>query len=119
MTGKITCAYDLVAGLGEEGASQKIQIAYFQEEQTSFDALFATSFVSCRCLFTRAFREKFGDKILKPFFYERGVKFVKDSIDVVSHTALIAQWNNYGLPNYRVSIENALAQAHSSLAIVH
>lgn len=57
MTRKITCA-NLVAGLGDEGESWKIQIAHFQEEQTSFEALLSTAFVSYSCFFIGAIRGK-------------------------------------------------------------
>ena len=109
MSEKITRATDLVAGLGDEGERWKVKIADYQQEQTSVvgDVLLAAAFVSYSGPFTRSFRERLVDEIWKPFLVERGVKIQKDPIDVISHSALIAQWNNQSLPNDRVSIENA------------
>ncbi|KAK8861127.1 hypothetical protein M9Y10_012822 [Tritrichomonas musculus] len=109
MSEKITRATDLVAGLGDEGERWKIKIADYQQEQTSVvgDVLLAAAFVSYAGPFTRAFRERLVDEIWKPFLLERNIKIQKEPIDVISHSALIAQWNNQGLPNDKVSVENA------------
>ena len=109
MSEKITRATDLVAGLGDEGERWKVKIADYQEEQTSVvgDVLLAAAFISYCGPFTRAFRERLVYEIWKPFLVDRGIKIVKEPIDVVSDSALVAQWNNQGLPNDSVSIENA------------
>jgi dynein heavy chain len=109
MSDKITRATDLVAGLGDEGERWKIKIAEYEEEKTSVvgDVLLAAAFVSYSGPFTRAFRERLLDDIWRPFLVERSVKIQKDPLDVVCHSALVAQWNNRGLPNDRISTENA------------
>jgi len=109
MSDKITRATSLVAGLGDEGERWKIKIEEYKEEQTSVvgDVLLASAFVSYCGPFTRSFRERLLDEIWRPFLAERNIKIVKKPIDVISHSALIAQWNNQGLPNDSVSVENA------------
>jgi dynein heavy chain len=109
MSDKITRATDLVAGLGDEGERWKIKIIEYDEEKTSVvgDVLLAAAFVSYSGPFTRAFRERLLDDIWRPFLVERSVKIQKDPLDVVCHSALVAQWNNQGLPNDRISTENA------------
>jgi dynein heavy chain len=109
MSDKITRATDLVAGLGDEGERWKIKIGEYEQEKTSVvgDVLLAAAFVSYSGPFTRAFRERLLDDIWRPFLVERNIKIQKDPLDVVCHSALIAQWNNQGLPNDRISTENA------------
>ncbi|KAH0788142.1 Dynein heavy chain family protein [Histomonas meleagridis] len=109
MSDKINKATDLVAGLGDEGERWKTRIVEYQNEQTSIvgDVLLAAAFISYSGPFTRSYRERLLNDIWRPFLLERNIKLQKDPLDVITHQALIAQWNNEGLPIDRVSIENA------------
>lgn len=109
MSDKIKRATDLVAGLGGEGERWKEKIASYNEEATSVvgDVLLASAFVSYCGPFTRGYRERLVNEVWRPILVNGGIKIAKDPLDVLSNDALIAAWSNEGLPNDRVSIENA------------
>jgi dynein heavy chain len=109
MSDQITRATDLVAGLGDEGQRWARKIEEYKVEATSVvgDVLLAAAFVSYAGPFTRSFRERLVEETWKPFLENGKVKVAKEPLDVVCHDALIAAWNNQGLPNDHVSIENA------------
>ncbi|OHS95209.1 Dynein heavy chain family protein [Tritrichomonas foetus] len=109
MADKITRATELVAGLGDEGIRWAHKIEEYKEEVTTVvgDVLLAAAFVSYAGPFTRPFRERLVEDIWKPFLDNGNVKYKKDPLDVICNEALIATWNNQGLPNDHVSIENA------------
>ena len=109
MSDKIERATNLVAGLGDEGVRWGKKIEEYKEEATSVvgDVLLAAAFVSYAGPFTRPFRERLVEDIWKPFLDNGHVKYAKEPLDVICNEALIAMWNNQGLPNDHVSIENA------------
>jgi dynein heavy chain len=109
MSDQITRATDLVAGLGDEGERWARKIEKYKVEATSVvgDVLLAAAFVSYAGPFTRSFRERLVADTWKPFLENGKVKVAKEPLDVICHDALIAAWNNQGLPNDHVSIKNA------------
>ena len=109
MADKITRATDLVAGLGDEGIRWGKKIEEYKTEVKTVvgDVLLAAAFVSYAGPFTRPFRERLVEDIWKPFLDNGNVKYAKDPLDVICNEALIATWNNQGLPNDHASIENA------------
>jgi dynein heavy chain len=69
--------------------------------------LLASAFIPYTGPFSRQFRERFVKDIWRPFLVERSIEITKNPIDVISNLALVAQWNNQGLPNSSISIDNA------------
>jgi dynein heavy chain len=88
---------------------KKIKFKNFNEEATSAvgDVLLASAFVPYTGPFTRQFRERLVKDILKPFLVERSIKIAKNPINVISNSALAAQWDSQELPNDSISIDNA------------
>jgi hypothetical protein len=96
MQNMITSTTNLVPGLRDEGERWKVRIENFNEETASTvgDILLALAFVSFAGLLTRQFRDRFIEDIWRPFLVERSIKITKNPIDFISHSALVAQWNN-------------------------
>lgn len=109
MANQIDRAINLVEGLGGEGERWKERISAAQVEATSVvgDSLLASAFVSYAGPFTRQYREKLLHEIWKPYLEQNNIKVAKEPLDLLSDSALIAAWNNQGLPNDSISIENA------------
>jgi len=109
MANKIDRAINLVEGLGGEGERWKEKIAEANVEATTVvgDSLLAAAYVSYAGPFTRYYREQLLEETWKPFLEKGNINFAKDPLDLLSDSALIASWNNQGLPNDTISIENA------------
>jgi uncharacterized membrane protein len=105
MSDKITRETDLVAGLGDKGEQWKTRIAEYAKGGTSVvgAVILTWAFVGYSGPFMRTFREHLHDDIWRLFVVERNMKIQKVLPDVVCYSALMAPWNNQGLPNDHIS----------------
>ncbi|KNC98870.1 uncharacterized protein SPPG_09316 [Spizellomyces punctatus DAOM BR117] len=111
----IVLANRLVGGLASENVRWNEAVAKFKEQEKTLagDVLMSAAFVSYVGCFSKRYREE----LLQDYWF----KFLKDEsnpyrislsegldpLDILTSSAEIAKWNNEGLPNDRVSVENA------------
>ncbi|CAG5123335.1 unnamed protein product, partial [Candidula unifasciata] len=109
----IELANRLVGGLESENVRWAESIANFRENEKTLpgDVLMTTAFVSYVGCFTKNYRTDLMDNHWLP--YLKGLKnpipFSEglDPLTLLADDALIASWNNEGLPGDRMSTENA------------
>ncbi|KAJ8875197.1 hypothetical protein PR048_023092 [Dryococelus australis] len=110
----IDLANRLVNGLASENVRWSQNILDFEKSRVTLpgDILFATAFLSYMGCFTRQFREDLVNKFWLPFLKELKppIQMTEnlDPLDLLADDAIIAQWNNDGLPTDRMSTENAI-----------
>ncbi|TPX70381.1 hypothetical protein SpCBS45565_g01824 [Spizellomyces sp. 'palustris'] len=111
----IVLANRLVGGLASENVRWNEAVAKFKEQEKTLagDVLMSAAFVSYVGCFSKRYREE----LLQDYWF----KFLKDEsnpykiplsegldpLNILTSSAEIAKWNNEGLPNDRVSVENA------------
>lgn len=116
----IDLANRLVNGLASEGVRWRDSIDQLnKQEVTQFgDVLLLCCFLSYVGCFTRRYRVELQDKMWIPTFKKTKPAIpYNDQIDTLSlivDEALIASWNNEGLPTDRMSAENAAILINSS-----
>ncbi|BFZ02963.1 hypothetical protein BsWGS_06002 [Bradybaena similaris] len=109
----IELANRLVGGLASENVRWAESIANFRENEKTLpgDVLMTTAFVSYVGCFTKIYRTDLMDTHWLP--YLKGLKNpipISEGLDpltLLTDDALIASWNNEGLPGDRMSTENA------------
>ncbi|KAJ3090810.1 hypothetical protein HK102_002597 [Quaeritorhiza haematococci] len=111
----IVLANRLVNGLASEKIRWSESVARFKEQEKTLagDVLLSATFVSYVGCFTKRYREELLNE--KWVTYLNGatddLKIPRsdnlDPLDILTSSAEIAKWNNEGLPNDRVSLENA------------
>jgi len=109
----ISLANRLVGGLASENVRWADSVNDFREKETRLtgDVLMITAFVSYLGYFTKPYRLRLLDELWTPFLKNLPVPIPitedLDFITMLTDEAVIAGWNNEGLPSDRMSTENA------------
>ncbi|XP_068613056.1 dynein axonemal heavy chain 11 [Brachionichthys hirsutus] len=110
----IELANRLVKGLQSEKERWSQAIVHYQRRHKTLcgDVLLASAFVSYMGYFTKQYREELLSNSWIPFLQSQKVSVpLTDGLDPVlmlADDATVAAWHNQGLPNDRMSIENAV-----------
>ncbi|XP_035728185.1 dynein beta chain, ciliary-like [Vespa mandarinia] len=109
----IALANRLVGGLASENVRWAESVASFMQQASTLpgDVLLVTAFISYVGCFTKQFRQDLLNKQWLPFLrnLEPSVPITEglDPLSLLTDDTQIAKWNNEGLPNDRMSTENA------------
>lgn len=115
----IDLANRLVNGLASENYRWRDSVANFRNQLITLpgDILMVTAFISYMGCFTRMYRidllKKYWEPFLKKLIPAIPTTPDLDPMDLLTDDAQIAQWNNEGLPNDRMSSENATVLTNS------
>ncbi|KAF5274393.1 hypothetical protein FQA39_LY07273 [Lamprigera yunnana] len=116
----IDLAHRLVNGLASEKVRWIQSVANFKESTitTPGDILLVTAFISYVGCFTRKYRLEMMNGYWIPFLQQLEVPIPMteglDPLTMLTDPAQIAKWNNEGLPNDRMSAENATILTNSA-----
>ncbi|KAM3184981.1 hypothetical protein ACTXT7_007293 [Hymenolepis weldensis] len=103
----------LVNGFASEKVrwAQEVENLYKLKETVAGDVLFTTSFISYFGYLSASFRDDLMEKRIRPFLDQQKVQIPRrqniDPIKILIDDAVVASWNNNGLPSDRMSTENA------------
>jgi dynein heavy chain len=109
----ITLANRLVGGLASENVRWAEAVSDFKEQAKTLpgDVLLTTAFISYVGCFMKRYRidlmEKYWIPFLQTLQFPIPVTPELDPLSLLTDGAQIASWNNEGLPNDRMSTENA------------
>ena len=109
----ISLANRLVGGLASENVRWAEAVGKYkvQESTLAGDVLLASAFLSYVGPFSKKYRQELWEVKWIPYLKDKGGKIPfsgdVDLLNLLTTTADIAKWNNEGLPNDRVSLENA------------
>ncbi|KAK6170907.1 hypothetical protein SNE40_019193 [Patella caerulea] len=109
----IELANRLVGGLASENVRWAEAINGYREQEKSLpgDVLITTAFISYVGCFTKSYRLDLMDNYWLPYLKEKSDTILVsegfDPLSLLIDDALIATWNNEGLPGDRMSTENA------------
>ncbi|XP_062979874.1 dynein axonemal heavy chain 11 [Elgaria multicarinata webbii] len=109
----IELANRLVKGLESENVRWTHAIKSFETQEITVcgDVLLTAAFVSYVGSFTKLYRQELVESIWLPFIKSQAIPIpISEDLDLVAmltDDAMIAVWNNEGLPSDRMSIENA------------
>ncbi|XP_028983813.1 dynein axonemal heavy chain 11 isoform X2 [Betta splendens] len=109
----IDLANRLVKGLESEEERWSKAVAQYEKQQKTLcgDVLLASAFVSYLGYFTRQYRMELFNNSWIPFLRSQRVSVpLTDGLDpilMITDDATVAAWHNQGLPNDRMSTENA------------
>ncbi|XP_061501815.1 dynein beta chain, ciliary isoform X1 [Anopheles gambiae] len=116
----IDLAHRLVNGLASENVRWRESIAMLKGQTVTLpgDVLLVACFISYVGCFTRRYRVELQERLWIPTFrmsrpmipFTEGV----DPLSLICDDAMIASWNNEGLPSDRMSAENATILTYSS-----
>ncbi|XP_033341681.2 dynein heavy chain at 93AB [Megalopta genalis] len=115
----IALANRLVGGLASENVRWADSVANFMQQASTLpgDVLLVTAFISYVGCFTKQFRLDLQQKQWLPFLraMEPPVPITEglDPLSLLTDDTQIAKWNNEGLPNDRMSTENATILTNS------
>lgn len=115
----IDVANRLVNGLASENIRWRDSVANYRKQLVTLpgDILMVTAFISYMGCFTRMYRidllKKYWEPFLKKLVPAIPVTPDLDPMKLLTDDAQIAQWNNEGLPNDRMSSENATVLTNS------
>ncbi|KOC63714.1 Dynein beta chain, ciliary [Habropoda laboriosa] len=115
----IALANRLVGGLASENIRWADSVANFMQQASTLpgDVLLVTAFISYVGCFTKQFRQDLQHKQWLPFLrtIEPTVPITEglDPLSLLTNDTQIAKWNNEGLPNDRMSTENATILTNS------
>ncbi|XP_043280370.1 dynein beta chain, ciliary isoform X2 [Venturia canescens] len=115
----IALANRLVGGLASENVRWADSVANFMQQASTLpgDVLLVTAFISYVGCFTKSFRQDLLNKQWLTFL--RGIEPALpiteglDPLSLLTNDTQIAKWNNEGLPNDRMSTENATILTNS------
>ncbi|CAI6373183.1 unnamed protein product [Macrosiphum euphorbiae] len=116
---RIDLANRLVNGLASENVRWKESVSTLQKSLQTLpgDTLMVSAFVSYVGYFTKMYRQELIQNAWLPFFKEVKPEIpITDNLDplaLLTDDAQIAAWNNEGLPNDRMSSENATILTNS------
>lgn len=116
----IDLANRLVKGLGSENVRWRELVNLYTKSTITLpgDVLLVTSFISYVGCFTKRYRQDLLFKYWRPFFHtlEPPIPMTEglDPLSLLTDDAMIAAWNNEGLPNDRMSAENACILSNSA-----
>ncbi|KAL5110547.1 Dynein beta chain ciliary [Taenia crassiceps] len=103
----------LVSGFSDEKVrwAQEVENLYQLGKTISGDVIFTTSFISYFGYLSAFFRDELMEKRIRPFLDQQPVQIPRrqniDPLKMLINGAIVAGWNNDGLPSDRMSIENA------------
>ncbi|KAM9783033.1 dynein axonemal heavy chain 11 [Neosynchiropus ocellatus] len=109
----IELANRLVSGLESEKERWSQSLVHFEKQQNTLcgDIVLTAAFVSYMGYFTRQYREELLNNKWIPFLKSQKVSIpMTDGLDpilMLTDDATVAAWHNQGLPNDRMSMENA------------
>ncbi|KAL6263152.1 hypothetical protein P5V15_005953 [Pogonomyrmex californicus] len=115
----IALANRLVGGLASENVRWADSVANFMQQASTLpgDVLLVTAFISYVGCFTKQFRQDLLNKQWLPFIrnIEPMIPITEglDPLSLLTDDTQIAKWNNEGLPNDRMSTENATILTNS------
>ncbi|XP_014248489.1 dynein beta chain, ciliary-like isoform X2 [Cimex lectularius] len=118
MLNSIDLANRLINGLSSENSRWKETVVTLSSQLITFpgDILIIASFISYLGCFTRKYREDLMTKQWLHIFDSFNPKIPStpqlDAMAMLSDDAQVAQWQNEGLPNDRMSAENATILTH-------
>ncbi|XP_055614548.1 dynein beta chain, ciliary, partial [Uranotaenia lowii] len=116
----IDLAHRLVNGLASENVRWRESIASLKGQTITLpgDVLLIACFISYVGCFTRRYRIELQEKMWIPTFRQAKppIPFTEgvDPLNLIVDDAVIASWNNEGLPSDRMSSENAAILTYSS-----
>ncbi|KAF5280421.1 hypothetical protein FQR65_LT03230 [Abscondita terminalis] len=116
----IDLAHRLVNGLASEKVRWIESVENFKESTITMpgDVLLVSAFISYVGCFTRRYRQEMMNKYWMPFLLnlEDPIPTSQELniLQLLTDDAQIAKWNNEGLPNDRMSSENAAILTHSA-----
>ena len=109
---KLHLAQRLVKALGSEKSRWSESITMIKDKLDVIvgDVLLASAFISYTGPFTKKFRKEIMNEEFMTFFHKKGLPMSADSdpVSMLVDDATKAEWNNQGLPNDPVSIENGV-----------
>eukprot|EP00163_Fabomonas_tropica_P009916 TRINITY_DN1985_c0_g1_i1.p1 TRINITY_DN1985_c0_g1~~TRINITY_DN1985_c0_g1_i1.p1 ORF type:complete len:4225 (-),score=1474.45 TRINITY_DN1985_c0_g1_i1:598-13272(-) len=107
---RIKLSERLLNGLASENERWQNQLEDMNNRKPMLlgDVLLASAFISYIGAFNRTFRDRLVRETWRPDLEMRAIPITEDanSLDILVHEALVAQWNNEGLPADRLSVEN-------------
>eukprot|EP01135_Chromosphaera_perkinsii_P002940 Nk52_evm51s230 gene=Nk52_evmTU51s230 len=116
----IVLANRLVNGLASEKIrwGETVQSFKKQEETLAGDVLLSTAFISYVGCFSKSYRSDLLDNKWRTFLKEQNpiIPLTEDldPLELLCDDAMIATWNNEGLPTDRTSIENAVTLVNAA-----
>ncbi|TNN78182.1 Dynein heavy chain 11, axonemal [Liparis tanakae] len=109
----IELANRLVKGLESENVRWAHSVAQYheQEETLSGDVLLTAAFISYAGSFSKKYRRELQDNLWMPFLRSQKMLIPMtedlDPVLMLTDDAMVAQWNNEGLPGDKMSTQNA------------
>uniref|UniRef100_A0A3B4UNK9 Dynein axonemal heavy chain 11 n=1 Tax=Seriola dumerili TaxID=41447 RepID=A0A3B4UNK9_SERDU len=109
----IELANRLVKGLESENVRWAHSVAQYHEQEETLcgDVLLTAAFISYAGSFSKKYRRELLDNLWMPFLRSQKMPIpMTDGLDPVSmltDDAMVAQWNNEGLPGDKMSTQNA------------
>uniref|UniRef100_A0A8C4HI55 Dynein, axonemal, heavy polypeptide 9 like n=1 Tax=Dicentrarchus labrax TaxID=13489 RepID=A0A8C4HI55_DICLA len=109
----IELANRLVKGLESENVRWAHSVAQYheQEETLSGDVLLTAAFISYAGSFSKKYRRELLDNLWMPFLRSQKMPIPMteglDPVLMLTDDAMVAQWNNEGLPGDKMSTQNA------------
>lgn len=103
----------LVNGFSSEKVrwAQEVEHLYTLSETVAGDVIFTTSFISYFGYLSSFFRDELMKNRIRPFLEQQKVQIPRrqniDPLKMLINDAVVAGWNNDGLPGDRMSTENA------------
>uniref|UniRef100_A0A3B4DVC9 Dynein, axonemal, heavy polypeptide 9 like n=1 Tax=Pygocentrus nattereri TaxID=42514 RepID=A0A3B4DVC9_PYGNA len=109
----IQLANRLVKGLESENVRWGHSVAQYREQEATLcgDVLLTAAFISYAGSFSKRYRHELLHKLWMPYLRTQKVPIPMteglDPVSMLTDDAMIAKWNNEGLPGDKISIQNA------------
>ncbi|XP_061694561.1 dynein axonemal heavy chain 11 [Syngnathoides biaculeatus] len=109
----ITLANRLVKGLQSENVRWAQSVAEYHEQEATLcgDVLLTAAFISYVGSFSKKYRRELVDNLWRPFLRSQKIPIPMttdlDPVSLLTDDAMVAQWNNEGLPGDKMSTQNA------------
>ncbi|XP_061150392.1 dynein axonemal heavy chain 11 [Syngnathus typhle] len=109
----IELANRLVKGLQSENVRWAHSVAQYHEQEATLcgDVLLTAAFISYAGSFSKKYRRELVDSLWRPFLRSQKIPIPMtadlDPVCMLTDGAMVAQWNNEGLPGDEMSTQNA------------
>ncbi|KAG7214621.1 hypothetical protein INR49_010513 [Caranx melampygus] len=109
----IELANRLVKGLESENVRWAHSVAQYHEQEKTLcgDVLLTAAFISYAGSFSKTYRRELLDNLWMPFLRNQKMSIPMteglDPVSMLTDDAMVAQWNNEGLPGDKMSTQNA------------
>ncbi|KAK2822251.1 hypothetical protein Q5P01_022316 [Channa striata] len=109
----IELANRLVKGLESENVRWAHSVAQYHEQEETLcgDVLLTAAFISYAGSFSKKYRRELLDNLWMPFLHSQKMPIPMteglDPVSMLTDDAMVAQWNNEGLPGDKMSTQNA------------